>query len=130
MSKIVKFNTETFQGTVTEKAFMKECPADLPKEVFQRVDQFREERLAAIENEVLDFAEKHGVGAGEGTGVSVSDIPMGGQAVGQVYVDSSFKLVAEVAYTQGDIMKAVLSRSCELFDQHNNVVEPANATDA
>ena len=130
MSKIVKFDDEKLVGKVSEKAFFKSLPEDLPKEVFQRVDEFREIRLSEIMNETMDYAEKHGVGSGEGTGVSVPVIPMGGQATGEVYIDPCFKVTSEVTYKQSDIMEAVLLRSAQLFDQHNNVELPETSLEA
>jgi len=119
MSKIVKFDDSKMIGKVTEKSFFKDLPDTLAAEVFVAVDDYREQRLAAIMNETMDYAEKHVPGDGSGLGVFVSDIPMGGRAVGEVFVDPSMKTVSAINYKHSDVMTSVIERSGTLFAKHN-----------
>jgi len=125
---LVKFNEKTGTGTVSKEAFFKDIPEGVTEELFTVVDEYREKQLSSIANAALDFAEKTGVGNGTGVGVSINDIPMGGQATGTIYIDPSMKLLTQVDYKQSELMQNVLARAETLYAQHN-VSDPEDEED-
>lgn len=126
MKHLIKFNNEG-----VGKAIAKNIKATIPEtytdyDAFNTactsVDDWRNTTQAQCAAECIDHAEKLGMGNGEGNGISVANIPLGGHALGAITIDPNFKMVASITYKQGDVMDAVLSRSNDLFTKFNVAV--------
>ena len=107
-------------GTVAEKAIVKMLPDGLTKEVFDKVDTFREGIMANVIHSATDWATNNDASS---SGVTIDSIPLLGQATGQVFIDTNHAMVSEVSYKQSELMEAALLKSKELFDSKNQTTE-------
>lgn len=120
MSKMVSFN-ESHIGAINEGIFTERLnAADITPEVLSSVDAFREDYVASIGKEVLAYAEENSLGNGEGTGCSVSEISLGGNAIANVIFTQGGEFRMEVTHRyNGDLMKEVQSQAETLWQKFN-----------
>jgi hypothetical protein len=132
MKHIVKF-TDTGIGKVTEKAIFSELPEGYTVEEMKKhcstIDNWRESRLSKVMHECMDYGEKNSFGNGDGVGLTVDKVPLGGMAKGSVYIDPCFRVTGSVEYETGDVMSAVLVRSGSLYAKHNITAPETTETD-
>jgi Rad3-related DNA helicase len=124
MTQLVTFKENGF-GSANDSLFEERVVnAGLDYTVLKQIDTIREQYLADVTTEALDYAENSGVGDGTGTGVTVSDISLGGHVSAHVHIDSSFATLVSVTTNYTDIMEPVLERSKTLWAQFNVTGEP------
>lgn len=101
--------------------------AGLDYGLLKEYDTVRELYLADVTTETLDYAENNGVGNGTGSGITVSDISLGGNVTASIYIDPSFATLVSVTTNYTEIMEPVLERSKTLWAQFNVTGEPEDS---
>ena len=102
-------------GEIDPDAFKKNLPEDLPEEVFEKVDSYRDQLAAAVGEKVLDYAEGHF--QNNDTDLSVADYSVGGNATLSMTMSNDYQLVTSITIASNEALDVINQKAKDLYKE-------------
>lgn len=108
----------TWDGNTAEidpESFVKNLPAHLPLEVFEEVDSFRGQVIAAAADLMYERGQTHFETSD--SDLNMASFGMGGSASLDMTMSSDFQIVSSVTVSAGDALDIVLSKAKDFYKE-------------